>query len=150
MDVCYFIVPSLAGESKAYHYRTGSPQRTAGPAVEELTDALRLEAKPFGSKAVLIEPGSIDTGFEDVALATLNECSDPECYEDVRASFAKIIRSGYQSAPGPEVVVREVYKAITARNPKARYAAGRDAKMFIAMKGLLSDGLFDRMVASQL
>jgi NAD(P)-dependent dehydrogenase (short-subunit alcohol dehydrogenase family) len=118
-------------------------------AVEGLTDALRLEVKPFGIKVVMIEPGSISTGFEDVAMSTLSECNDPECYDNMRTGFAKIIRSGYEGAPGPEVVVRQVYKAITARNPQARYAAGNDAKMYITMKGLLSDGLFDRMVESQ-
>lgn len=119
-------------------------------AVEGLTDALRLEVKPFGINVVMIEPGSISTGFEDTAMATLAECSDPECYTDMRDGFGKIIRNGYASAPGPQVVVDQVYKAITARNPKARYTAGRDATMFIAMKGLLSDGLFDRMVEMQL
>lgn len=118
-------------------------------AVEGLTDALRLEVKPFGIKVVLIEPGSIDTGFEDVAMATLEKSDDPAVYHEMRVSFAKIIRNGYENAPGPEVVVDQVYKAITANNPKARYAAGRDAKMFITMKGLLNDGLFDRMVAMQ-
>jgi hypothetical protein len=32
---------------------------------------------------------------------------------------------------------------------KMARAAGRDAKMYITMKGLPSDGLFDRMVESQ-
>jgi NADP-dependent 3-hydroxy acid dehydrogenase YdfG len=118
-------------------------------AVEALTDALRLEVKQFGIKVVLIEPGSIDTGFEDVAMATLNECNDPACYEEIRLRFSKLIRNGYEGAPGPQVVVDQVYKAITADKPKARYTAGRDAKMYIAMKGLLSDGLFDRLVMSQ-
>ena len=44
---------------------------------------------------------------------------------------------------------QEIYKAITAKNPKACYTAGRDAKMYIRMKGLLSDGLFDRLVLRQ-
>jgi short-subunit dehydrogenase len=42
-------------------------------AVKWLTDALRLEVKPFGIRVVPIEPGSIDTGFEEVAMATLDQ-----------------------------------------------------------------------------
>jgi hypothetical protein len=83
-------------------------------------------------------------------MSTLSECNDPECYSDVRAGFSRVIRNGYESAPGPEVVVAQVYKAITARNPKARYVAGNDARMNIMMKGLLSDGLFDRVAESML
>jgi NAD(P)-dependent dehydrogenase (short-subunit alcohol dehydrogenase family) len=117
-------------------------------AVEGLTDALRLEVKPFGIKVVLVGPGSISTGFEDVAMATLAECNDPECHTDLRNGFSQVIRNGYSSAPGPEVVLAQVNKAINARNPKARYIAGRDANMAIMMKGILSDGFFDRITES--
>jgi NAD(P)-dependent dehydrogenase (short-subunit alcohol dehydrogenase family) len=117
-------------------------------AVEAMTDALRLEVKPFGINVVLVEPGSIDTGFEDVAMATLEKSNDPKVYDDIKTGFAKIIRNGYSSAPGPEVVVAQVNKALNARNPKPRYIAGRDARMNIAMKGMFSDVLWDRMVES--
>ena len=119
-------------------------------AVEGLTDALRLEVKSFGIKVVLIEPGSINTGFEDIAMATLEKSNDPAVYQDLRAGFSRLIRRGFVSAPGPEAVVKEVNKALSSNHPKARYAAGRDSKMFIAAKNILSDRIVDQVVASQL
>jgi NAD(P)-dependent dehydrogenase (short-subunit alcohol dehydrogenase family) len=119
-------------------------------AVEGLTDALRLEVKPFGIRVILIEPGSINTGFEDVAMDTLKKSNDPDEYQDLLEGFSRLIRRGFASAPGPEAVVKEVNKALSSNHPKARYAAGRDSKMFIFAKSLLSDSIVDRVVAGQL
>jgi len=119
-------------------------------AVEGMSDALRNEVKPFGIKVILIEPGSIVTGFEDVAMATLAQSDDPAVYNDLRTGFSKVVRNGYAHAPGPEVVVRQVNKALSARNPKARYAAGRDAVMNIFMRRLISDRIYDRIVSSMM
>lgn len=118
-------------------------------AVEGLSDALRLEVKPFGIKVVLIEPGAIRTGFEETAMATLARSNDPSAYADLVSAFSNSIRNGYKSAPGPEVVTRQVNRAIAARNPKARYIAGSDSRLVITLKRLLGDGLWDRVVASQ-
>lgn len=119
-------------------------------AVEGLTDALRLEVKAFGIKVILIEPGSINTGFEDVAMATLNKSNDPAAYQDLREGFSKLIRRGFASAPGPEAVVKEINKALSSNHPKARYAAGRDSKLFIFAKSILSDRMVDWAIANQL
>jgi len=40
-------------------------------ALEALTDALRLELAPFGIQAVLIEPGTIRSEFEERTLSSL-------------------------------------------------------------------------------
>ena len=118
-------------------------------AVEGMTDALRMEVNEFGIKAVLIEPGSIDTGFEDVAVGTLSQSNDPEAYQQMVADFRKMIRNGYDGAPGPDIVADTVLKAVESSNPRPRYAVGRDANMAIRMKRLVGDRLFDRVVASQ-
>jgi NAD(P)-dependent dehydrogenase (short-subunit alcohol dehydrogenase family) len=118
-------------------------------AVEGLSDALRVEVKRFGIKVVLIEPGAIRTGFEDTAMATLASSNDPSAYDDLVSAFSNAIRNGYRSAPGPEVVTRQVNRAIAARDPKARYIAGTDSRLAITLKGLLGDRLWDRVVASQ-
>jgi short-subunit dehydrogenase len=112
-------------------------------ALEGLTDALRAEVKPYGIKVVLIEPGSINTGFEDVAMATLEKCKDPEVYANHKASFAKTVRNSYKSAPGSEAVIKELQKIIRTSKPRLRYVAGREGKIFLALKSFLSDGFFD-------
>ncbi|MEM7556626.1 MAG: oxidoreductase [Cyanobacteria bacterium P01_A01_bin.84] len=118
-------------------------------AVEALSDALRLEVKQFGIKVVLIEPGAINTGFEEVAMTTLEKSNDPQPYHNMRSVFSKLIRNSYKRAPYAEVVTQTIYKAITTSNPKARYSVGSDAKIFIPMNKFLSDRLVDLIVGSQ-
>ena len=79
----------------------------------------------------------------------LEKSNDPSVYSEMRTAFAKLIRSGYESAPGPEAVTKVVMRALSSSRPKARYAVGSDARMMIPMKRLFSDGLFDRMLDAQ-
>ncbi|WP_420628932.1 oxidoreductase [Candidatus Leptofilum sp.] len=118
-------------------------------AVEGMTDALRLEVKQFGINVVLVEPGVIDTGFEDVAVNTLDNSNEPPAYAPMVAAFRQSVRDSYKNAPGPELVAQTVLKALSSNSPKARYRVGRDAKLLITARHLLGDGLFDRAVGSR-
>ena len=112
-------------------------------AVEGMTYALRLEVKPFGINVILIEPGWINTGFEEVAVNTLKNSDDPECYDELNANFEKVVRNGYEGGAGPEVVAEAVLKTIESDNPKARYTVGPQSALSIRMKRLTPDGLMD-------
>lgn len=118
-------------------------------ALEGLTDALRAEVRPFGIKVVLIEPGSINTGFEDVAMRSLEKCNDPEDYKKHKASFTKAVKSSFRSAPDAGVVIKELQKIIGTRNPRARYVAGREGKLFLILRSLISDKMLDFIVSKQ-
>lgn len=119
-------------------------------AVEALSDALRLEARPFGVGVVLIEPGAIKTGFDGVALDELWEATKTDVYRRPAEAFGEAIANAYSGAAGPEIVAKAIQRAIAARRPRARYAVGLDAKTFILMRRLLGDGLLDRLLESQL
>jgi len=115
-------------------------------AIEGMSDALRLEVKQFGIRVVLIEPSYLNTGFEAAAMAELDASNDPQAYGKLLAAYRRGFRKGYANAPGPEVVVAAVNKAIAARHPKARYRPTRESMMLITLRGLLSDRVFDAVV----
>jgi NAD(P)-dependent dehydrogenase (short-subunit alcohol dehydrogenase family) len=115
-------------------------------AIEGMTDALRLEVKQFGINVVLVEPSYLKTGFEAAAMAELDASNDPEAYGKLLAAYRRGFRKGYANAPGAEVVVAAVNKAIAARRPKARYRPSRESRMLITLRSLLSDRLFDALV----
>lgn len=102
-------------------------------AVEGFSDCLRMELKPFGIAVVVIEPGAIRTEWGQIALDTLQQASGQTVYvpqsEEKRALFLAAAGSGSD----PDVVAREIVKAIQAARPKTRYVVGAYAKPMVFM-----------------
>lgn len=91
-------------------------------AVESLSDALRLELRPFGVDVILIEPGVIRTNFADTAMAPVSAYQHTD-YGPAIARADKLRARMESTAVGPEVVARAIHKAIRRRRPAARYVA---------------------------
>lgn len=119
-------------------------------AVEALSDALRLEVAPFGIRVVLIEPGAIKTGFDEIALGTLDDRSPLDAYLGLSRVFDRLVRHAYGRAPGPEVVAAAVLRAVAARRPRARYALPNDARALVLPRRFLPDAPLDRLIRSQI
>ena len=102
-------------------------------AMEALSDAARVEYRPWGIKVCLVEPGAIATDIwqnscDDLAGAQGDWASSPfvEFYQAELKHAEEMIKG---NAPGPEVVARAVVRAATARRPKARYFVTMDSKV---------------------
>lgn len=119
-------------------------------ALEAVTDALRVELRPFGIAVTVIEPGTIATPiwrkggerFEELAAqmpAELGELygSRMEAFRDAAAA------AGRRAEPADKVAV-VVERALTEQRPKARYVVGRDARLR-ALVERLPAGLRDRV-----
>jgi len=119
-------------------------------ALEGMTDALRLELYPFGVYVVLIEPGYIRTGFQDVAV----ELSSPYTggaaaspYAAVYASFRRSWKKRTEnSSDTPEDCARVILRALREVPPKPRYTVTRRARGMSLAKRLLSDRALDHQV----
>lgn len=61
-------------------------------AVEALSDALRLEVKLFGIRVILIEPGTIKTGFDGIALGELRRTAKLDAYRGLRPGRDGLLR----------------------------------------------------------
>jgi NAD(P)-dependent dehydrogenase (short-subunit alcohol dehydrogenase family) len=117
-------------------------------ALEALSDCLRMEVKPFGINVVVIEPGGIRTEWPAIAAGKLREASSGGAYAKQSDAVACSLTSGAtarRSSP-PTLIADTIAKAVTARRPKTRYAAGYGAKPIIFMHGVLPDGAFDAVV----
>jgi short-subunit dehydrogenase len=121
-------------------------------ALEGWSDCLRLELKPFGIDVVIIEPGLIKTEFGEVMLQPMIDRAKGTAYEDQVLPFAKTSQEAYEK-PGetspPSRIAREISKAIRAKTPKTRYAAGKMAKMLMRTRTFVSDRFFDRLLLRQ-
>ena len=113
-------------------------------ALEAFTDGLRGELQPFGVRVTLIRPGFIKTGF----IAAADKASDEYLanigpyapfWEDSRAGVQKLRRV----AGVPDDIARLVEKALCSDNPAPRYSGPFHAKIFLLLKWLLPDRLFE-------
>jgi NAD(P)-dependent dehydrogenase (short-subunit alcohol dehydrogenase family) len=120
-------------------------------AMEGLTDALRLEARPWGIHAVLVEPGPVTTEFFEVAMERaepqIEDSSNP--YRPYFAEADSIEKEMMKQAATPEQVASVILKACLKKRPRARYAVTLMAKTSIVAMRLLPRTLLDALIRKQ-
>ncbi len=116
-------------------------------ALEAVSNALRMELKPFGIRVVLIEPGGIKTNWGIIAAENLRLTTADTVYQPRAHRLANIMEKGYggQWLSNPKVVAKTIFRAATARRPKARYLCGRAARLIVLLNALLPTRWLDRL-----
>jgi NAD(P)-dependent dehydrogenase (short-subunit alcohol dehydrogenase family) len=128
------------------------PYHVAKFGIEAAGDAFRQELRPWGIRVSIVEPGSINTPIwerSDREVAALIERA-PETealYGKQVAALLRASRKLGERGIEPERVAAVIEKALTARNPRARYLVGADAKFQARAKALIPTSLWDRIVA---
>jgi short-subunit dehydrogenase len=118
-------------------------------ALEALSDSLRNEVEQFGIDVVVIEPGGVKSEWAGIAHDNLKKISGQGVYKKLVDAFARGLGQADKGSPEPIVIVDLVRKAIEAKKPKTRYAAGFMAKPALFMRWLLPDRMFDKMMMSR-
>jgi NAD(P)-dependent dehydrogenase (short-subunit alcohol dehydrogenase family) len=129
------VVGSLAGRAPIPFQAHYSASKAA---LDALTLALRMEVAPFGVGVSLVEPGDIDTPF--------NEHMDwgdagASVYAERRRRCERVVRESLPKAPSPSVVADVILTALTTRRPRVRYTVGPDSILVPAGRRLLPDWL---------
>jgi short-subunit dehydrogenase len=119
-------------------------------AVESLSDALRIELRPFGVDVSLIEPGPIRTNFSNTSLTSVSRYQEGSPYAPVLERFAALTRRTDRMAPGPRATSRAIYHAASSRWPRTRYKLTLPSRMTVAfMRAIptrLSDAILRRIL----
>ena len=133
---------SVAGRAVFYY---GGWYHVSKYAVESLSDALRMELKPFGIDVVIIEPGAIKTNWGIIAADHLIESSKGTAYEQTGTMMANNLRNMYLSntISDPAVVRKSIVRAVNARRPCTRYRIGRMANAIVFFHWLLPTRWWD-------
>jgi NAD(P)-dependent dehydrogenase (short-subunit alcohol dehydrogenase family) len=123
-------------------------------AVESLSDALRFEVRGFGVDVIVIEPGLINTNFGAVASASVQRAEDGGPYADFNRRVARTtegVYTGPMSKLGgpPEAVAASIADALAADRPKARYPVTPSATLFMGLRRLLPDRIWDAVLRTQ-
>ena len=121
-------------------------------AFASMTAALRLELRSQGIEVCLLEPGSINTPAVEKTLGDVDRIISglpPEgaaLYgEPMRRMAHAFARSEHGGSP-PEAVAEVVERALTDRNPRTRYPAGKDSFKLALLARLLPERLLDLAV----
>lgn len=164
MRMCQLVLPSMRAQrygrivnissiGAELTFPGGGVYHATKYAVEALTDALRFEVKGFGVGVTVIQPGLIKTEFGTTAAAGIDGGDGP--YGTFNAEVAKTTRDTYENGPlarfasQPDAVAKEIEAAITATSPKIRTRVGISAHAIFGQRKLMTDGLWDRFLATQ-
>ncbi|BEP15695.1 oxidoreductase [Acidothermaceae bacterium B102] len=125
-------------------------------ALEGMSDALRLEVRPFGVRVSLVEPGPVSTPWARTAIDTSLQASAEEMegpYGRFRTELAANLTGAYREsrmslAASPEQVGRVVARAVASRRPRARYVVGAAGRAMVTLRRLTPDLVFDTVLAN--
>ena len=107
-------------------------------ALEAITDALRMELRPFGVAVVIVEPGTIRTEFAARAIKESETAQHGATrYAAIYARQAKLAASFDRIAAPATVVSRALVRAVEARRPRVRVVAPGRFVWMIALVKLL-------------
>ena len=136
---------SVAGKSVLYY---GGWYHVSKYSVEALSDAMRMELKPFGIDVVMIEPGAIQTAWGTIAANHLAQSSQGTVYEQTAQRMAENMRKIYTEGhiSHPSVVRRAICRAVNSRQPKARYRIGKWSTAIVFFHWLLPAKWWDAIM----
>lgn len=130
--------------------------------VEALSDALRMELRPFGIDVSMIEPGGIKTDWGIIAADHLRDSSVGTAYEEAALAEADLMNKAYSGKTprfkifnsqfsifkltNPTAVARAIERAALSRRPRARYRLGRFSTVAVWTHRLLPARWWDKLL----
>jgi NAD(P)-dependent dehydrogenase (short-subunit alcohol dehydrogenase family) len=114
-------------------------------ALEALSDTLRAEVGGFDIDVVLVEPGTVRTGFEDRLRETEAVLDERPVYARLRRVVDRAQRLAEQRGMPPVRVADVIYRAATTDAPKRRYVVGWDARLAILADRVIPTALTDSL-----
>jgi len=112
-------------------------------ALEGFTEALRMEIRGFGIRAVLIEPGDFCTGFTD-SRHLVETSASSDAYRIAQEHVLSIVEKDERGGASPDAIARLVARILSKRSPRVRYTVGPVAqKLAAALKRVLPSKWFE-------
>lgn len=139
-------VSSVGGE---IHTPFGAWYHGSKFALEGMSNVLRIELAPFGIDVIVIQPGVTRSEWSSIAAEHLRETSGHGPYAGAATRYAQAMTTGrlHDRASDPSVIARTIGVSATARRPRTRYATGSYARPVLALRRMLPDRGFDRIIS---
>ena len=131
-------MPTMASYSASKH------------ALEGASEALWYEAKPYGIRVTLVEPGFINSDSFNHTLYSKkaklsNKLHGPhsEYYASMAPFIARLMKWAFAT---PDSIAKRVERVIESENPPLRVRATLDAKVFSLLRKLLPESIFHKVM----
>jgi NAD(P)-dependent dehydrogenase (short-subunit alcohol dehydrogenase family) len=105
-------------------------------AVEGFSESLQYEVNQFGIKIKLIEPGPIKTDFYDRSQE-LTTKAGLDAYDNFIGRTMPTMQHSGQTAPGPDLVAKAIFKAAKDNSKRLRYPV--NSASLLALRKILPD-----------
>jgi short-subunit dehydrogenase len=115
-------------------------------ALEGYSESLDHEVRRFAIRVSMIEPGFTRTNLSQKGQLVHQPIAD---YDRERASVVSAVARNVADGAEPETVASVVLRALTSRNPRVRYAGGRQARLLALFKKFAPPGVLDKGVRKQ-
>lgn len=126
-------ISSIAGRSA---FPMMGPYSASKFALEALSDALRLELRPWGIEVALIEPGPIQSEIWTKAGNLSFSPEAEELYPKLLAAGRKALENAIRTALPADRAAERIHHALSAARPKTRYLIGANTRSRIVMEHL--------------
>lgn len=114
-------------------------------ALEVLTEAIRMEVKPFGIKLTTVAPGDFATDIASRRFHAPIVKGSP--YETIYAEQLDKINTHVTSGSNPIEMAHAIYTIIQQPSPKVHYKVGAFLQRFsIVLKCLLPDTIYEKII----
>ncbi|MBL4702939.1 MAG: SDR family NAD(P)-dependent oxidoreductase [Flavobacteriales bacterium] len=162
LAITQVVIPSMRKSGKGRIVQLGSSGgefTTPGGGVYQATkyalcsmsDALRMELKPFGIDVTMVQPGAIATKFaSNGAVLGMEEGPYVQLMKGIHKVASAAVKPNAPGTWSPADIAKVVFKAGTKKRPKARYRPGIVAKLLIYLRLWLPYRVWDKMFIKQL
>jgi NAD(P)-dependent dehydrogenase (short-subunit alcohol dehydrogenase family) len=129
-----------------------APYCASKHALEAISDALRVELRPWSISVSLVQPGSVSTPIWEKGLRAAEDLlrnAPPELmilYGRAVDVATRMAERENETGVDPGDVARAVEHALLSPRPRTRYPVGRQAKLLIPLSRLLPDRLKDELI----
>lgn len=115
-------------------------------ALEAMSEALRIELKPFGINVVLVEPGDTNTKFTANRRLVVG-ANENSVYKDRFTKSLNTMVKDETNGPAPDIVSNVILKIVNRKNPPVRVTIGLNYKMIVFLKRLVPARFLEYVVS---
>jgi NAD(P)-dependent dehydrogenase (short-subunit alcohol dehydrogenase family) len=154
LRVCRAVLPIMRAQQAGYIVNVGSMAGQVGvpcqglysaskSAVAGLTEALRLEVRPFGIHVVLIEPGDFVTDFP-ARRQRVDHSRSGNVYRERCEVALSIMENDERNGQAPIQVARLLEKVLRDPSPRLSYTVGPlSQRVAVALKKIVPSWFFE-------